>query len=195
MAEPNPRLNRFFDRDTRWRAEVQALRAIMLTGPVTEDLRWRQPCYRAHDGNIAIIGGMKDCAFVSFLKGALLADPDGILVPPGDNSRSARMAKFTSLAEIKATAPALKACLAEAVENEKAGRKITFDKDDLAPPPELEAAFAGNPALRAAFEALTPGRRRGWLLHFSQPRQSRTVVARIERAAPLIMAGKGLNDR
>lgn len=195
MADRNPRLDRFFDRDTPWRAEVQALRAIMLSGPVTEDLRWRQPCYRAHDANIAIIGGMKDCAFVSFLKGALLTDPDGILVPPGDNSRSARMAKFTSLAEIGAAEAALKACLSEAVQNEQDGKKIAFEKDDLDHPPELDAALDADPALREAFEALTPGRRRSWLLHFTQPKQSKTVVSRIEKAAPSIMAGKGLNDR
>lgn len=195
MADPNPRLNRFFDRDTPWKAEVQALRAIMLTGPVTEDLRWRQPCYRAHDANIAIIGGMKDCAFVSFLKGALLSDPDGILVLPGDNSRSARMAKFTSLAQIRDATAALQACLAEAVQNEADGKKITFEKDDLEVPPELDTAFDDDPALREAFEALTPGRRRGWLLHFGQPKQSKTVVSRIEKAAPLILAGKGMHDR
>lgn len=194
MADPNPRLDRFFDRDTPWKAEVKALRAIMLEGPVEEDLRWRQPCYRAHDGNIAIIGGMKDCAFVSFLKGALLSDPEGLLVPPGDNSRSARMLKFTELSEVKAAAPAIRALVVEAVENEAKGLKITFEKDDLDHPPELDEALDADPALREAFDALTPGRRRGWLLHFSQPKQSKTVVSRIEKAAEKILAGKGMHD-
>lgn len=194
MAEPNPRLDRFFARDTPWRDELQALRAILLDGPVDEDLRWRQPCYRAHGGNIALIGGMKDCAFVSFLKGALLTDPQGLLVPPGDNSRSARMMKFHNLAEIEAAATAIKACVIEAVENEGKGLKIAFEKDDLDHPPELEAALDEDAALRAAFEALTPGRRRGWLLHFSQPKQSKTVMARIEKAAEKILAGKGMQE-
>ncbi|MFV0302339.1 MAG: YdeI/OmpD-associated family protein [Paracoccus sp. (in: a-proteobacteria)] len=194
MAEANPRLDRFFARDTRWRAELQALRAIMLDGPVEEDLRWRQPCYRAHGGNIAIVGGMKDCAFVSFLKGALLGDPEGLLVPPGDNSRSARMLKFTSLAGIEAAAPAIRALVVEAVGNEAKGLKIAFQKDDLDWPPELQAVLDEDATLREAFETLTPGRRRGWLLHVSQPKQSKTVVARIEKAAGKIMDGKGMHD-
>ena len=194
MADPNPRLDRFFTRDTPWTAELQALRAILLDGPVTEELRWRQPCYRAHDGNIAIIGGMKECAFVSFLKGALLSDPEGLLVPPGDNSRSARMLKFQDVGEIEAVAPAIKALVVEAVENEGKGLKISFEKDDLDYPPELQVALDEDASLEAAFEALTPGRRRGWLLHFLQPKQSKTVVSRIEKAAAKILAGKGMQD-
>lgn len=194
MADPNPRLDRFFARDTPWTAELQALRAILLDGPVTEELRWRQPCYRAHDGNIAIIGGMKECAFVSFLKGALLSDPEGLLVPPGDNSRSARMLKFQDVAGIEAVAPAIRALVVEAVENEGKGLKISFEKDDLDYPPELQAALDEDASLEAAFEALTPGRRRGWLLHFLQPKQSKTVVSRIAKAAEKILAGKGMQD-
>ncbi|TRW98303.1 hypothetical protein FNJ84_05860 [Paracoccus sp. M683] len=195
MGAPNPRLDRFFARDKPWRAEMQALRRVVLDGPVDEDLRWRQPCYRAHDGNIAILGAMKEGAFLSFLKGVLLPDPQGLLLAPGENSRSARMMKFTSVEQVETQAAAIRAFVDAAVQNEKDGRKITFAKDDLDWPPELEAALDDDPALRAAFEALTPGRRRGWLLHFSQPKQSKTVVARIQKAAPRILAGQGMHDR
>ena len=145
-------------------------------------------------GNIAIIGGMRECAFVSFLKGALLTDPQRVLVPPGDNSRSARMMKFQTVAEIEAQADVIRALVAEAVENEAKGLKIAFEKDDLDYPPELEAALDEDPALAEAFEGLTPGRRRGWVLHFSGAKQSKTVTARIGKAAEKIMQGKGMHD-
>ena len=194
MGEPNPRLDRFFTRDKPWRRELRALRHAMLDGPVEEDLRWRQPCYRAHDGNIAIVSAMKDGAFVSFLKGALLTDPKGVLEAPGPNSRSARMLKVTSVAEVDALADTIRAYIREAVENEKAGRKVEFEKDDIDYPPELVQAFDDDPSLREAFEDLTPGRRRGWLLHFTGAKQSKTIVSRIEKAGPKIRVGKGMHD-
>ena len=194
MGEPNPRLDDFFTRDAPWRPELRALRAIVLDGPVEEDLRWRQPCYRAHDANIAIVSAMKDCAFVSFLKGALLDDPDGVLVAPGENSRSARMVKVTSVDQVEALADAIRGFVRQAVENEAAGRKVEKGTGEIDWPPELEAAFDDDPALREAWDALTPGRRRGWLLHFTGAKQSKTVVARIEKAAPKIRAGKGMQE-
>lgn len=195
MGEPNPRLDKFFTRDAPWRPELRALRAIVLDGPVEEDLRWRQPCYRAHDGNIAILSAMKEAAFLSFLKGVLLSDPKGVLVPPGDQSRSARMMKFTSVDQVEAQADTIRALIREAVQNEKDGKKVTFEKDDIDYPPELEVIFEEDPALREAFDALTPGRRRGWLLHFTGAKQSSTVTSRINKAAPKIRDGLGMHDR
>ncbi|AUH35068.1 YdeI/OmpD-associated family protein [Paracoccus tegillarcae] len=195
MGDPNPRLDKFFTRDKPWRPELQALRAIVLDGPVEEDLRWRQPCYRAHDSNIAILSAMKEGAFLSFLKGVLLTDPDGVLVPPGENSRSARMMKFTSVEQINAQADTIRALIREAVQNERDGKTVSFEKDDIDYPPELQAAFDDDPDLRDAFEGLTPGRRRGWLLHFCGAKQSATVVSRIDKAAPKIRGGLGMHDR
>ncbi|MCQ0971654.1 YdeI/OmpD-associated family protein [Paracoccus sp. TK19116] len=194
MGVPNPRLDRFFHRDAPWRPELRALRAVVLDGPVEEDLRWRQPCYRAHDANIAIVSAMKDCAVVSFLKGALLDDPDGVLVAPGQNSRSARMVKVTSVAQVEGLADTIRGFVRQAVENEAAGRKVAMEAGDFDWPPELRAAFDDDPGLREAFETLTPGRRRGWLIHFTGAKQSKTVVSRIEKAAPKIRAGKGMQD-
>ena len=191
----NAKIEAFFRKDGPWRAELAALRAILADCPVAEDFKWRSPVYTAHGGNIATVWGLKDYAALSFFKGVLLKDPAGILVAPGDNSRSVRLAKFTSVAQIAAAETVLKAYVAEAVENEKAGLKVEFAKDDLAYPDELVDRLDGDPDFRTAFEGLTPGRRRGWVLHFSGAKQSATRAARIDKAAPRILAGKGMHDR
>jgi uncharacterized protein YdeI (YjbR/CyaY-like superfamily) len=191
----NAKAEAFFARDGRWRDELQALRAILLACPVAEDFKWRSPVYTAHGGNVATVWGLKDNAALSFFKGVLLKDPENILVAPGENSRSVRMVKFTGLAEITAMEAVLKDYIREAVENEKAGRKVDFPKDDLDYPEELADRLDGDPDFRTAFEALTPGRQRGWVLHFSGAKQSATRASRIEKAAPKIFAGKGMHDR
>ena len=138
---------------------------------------------------------MKSCCAVAFFKGALLKDPDGLLLAPGENSRSMRTLQFTSAAEIRDRQATLQAYLEEAIAVEKAGLKVEFPKDDLAFPDELSQRLDVDPDLQAAFAALTPGRRRGYVLHFSQPKQSKTRFARIDKATPRIRDGKGLHDR
>ncbi|MCI5075406.1 YdeI/OmpD-associated family protein [Oricola sp.] len=191
----NAKIDAFFEKDGRWREELRALRAILLDCPVGEEWKWRGPVYTAHDGNIAILHHMKDAAVVGFFKGVLLDDPDGLLRMPGENSRSSRFVKFTSVDEVAQQEAALRALIAGAIANEKAGLKVDFPKDDLPYPAELVDRLDGDPEFRDAFEGLTPGRQRGWVLHFSGAKQSATRVSRIDKAAPKILAGKGMHDR
>ncbi len=195
MSGADPRIEAFFERATVRRGELQALRKILLDCPVTEEFKWRSPCYTFQDGNVATLWGFKDRSALGFFKGVLLKDEHRILVAPGDNSRSVRMAQFTSIAEIAGQEAILKDYINEAVELEKAGLKVEFKKDDLVFPEELTKLLEDDPELKAAFAALTPGRRRGYILHFSQPKQSATKVARIKKYTARILAGKGLNDR
>ncbi|SDI10043.1 YdeI/OmpD-associated family protein [Salipiger marinus] len=195
MTEEEARLEAFFAGAAPWETELRHLRAILRAGPVTETLKWKQPCYTAHGGNVAILWGMKGRFGLSFFKGVLLTDPEGILVAPGENSRSSRMVVLTDLAQVAPLADVLQRYLAEAVALEAEGRRVTFAKDDLDLPEELTEALAQDPALAAAFDALTPGRRRGYILHFGQAKQADTRRARIARWAPRILAGKGMQDR
>jgi uncharacterized protein YdeI (YjbR/CyaY-like superfamily) len=195
MTEPNPRVEAFFAEAKQWREELSALRAILLGCPVTEEFKWRSPCYTVQGGNVATVWSLKDACTLSFFKGVLLKDPAGILVAPGENSRSVRVARFTSLAEIVDATDTLRRYVAEAVELEKAGRKVELPSDDFELPAELTDRLDAEPALKAAFEALTPGRRRGYALYFSQPKQAATRTARIDRSAARILEGKGLHDR
>ncbi|RST87597.1 hypothetical protein EJC49_04805 [Aquibium carbonis] len=142
-----------------------------------------------------LLWGFKEECRLGFFKGVLLKDPEGILVAPGENSRSSRTLNFTGTVEIERLANVISAYVREAIDLEKAGLKVDLPKDDLDLPAELITALDQDDALRAAFETLTPGRRRGWILHVSQPKQSATRRSRIEKAAPRILAGKGLHDR
>jgi uncharacterized protein YdeI (YjbR/CyaY-like superfamily) len=195
LGEANPRLDAYFAKARPWRDEMAALRAIVLDCPVVEEIKWRQPCYTYDGANVAIIGAFKAFCTLSFFKGVLLKDPENILVAPGENTRSGRLVKITGLGEIAPLEPVLKRYVLEAIEVEKAGLTVEFRKDDLDPPEELVRALEEDPALQAAFEALTPGRRRGYILHFSQPKQSASRTARIARARPRIFDGKGFNER
>ena len=195
MRDVNPRAEAFFAKAKYWQGELAALRTILLDCPVIEDFKWRSPCYTFQDGNVATVWGFKENCVLGFFKGVLLKDAKGILVAPGENSRSVRMIKFTSIAEIARMEATLKDYIHEAVEVEKAGLKVDFPKDDLAFPAELIRKLDENPELKTAFEALTPGRQRGYILYFSQPKQSPTRTSRIEKSEPRILGGKGLNDR
>ena len=195
MSDGSAKVEAFYAKDGAWREELLALRAILRETPLTEEFKWYSPVYTAHGGNLAIVWGFKGYCGLGFFKGALMKDPEGILVAPGENSRSSRVAKFTSVSEIEIKKAVLKDCLAEAIANEKAGLKVDLPKDDLDYPEELVDRLDGDPEFRAAFEALTPGRQRGWVLHFSQPKQSKTRISRIEKAAAKILAGKGMHDR
>lgn len=195
MGERNPRFEKFFDRDTPWKPEKRALREIVLSQPLTEELKWRQPVYCWNGANVATIDGFKDRCVLSFFKGVLLKDPENILVAPGPNSRSARFAAFTSLQDIQDRAETLKAYLAEAIEIEKSGLKPDLPDDDFDLPAELTDALDADPALAEAWEALTPGRRRGWVLQISGAKQAGTRAARVEKAIPKILQGRGIHDR
>lgn len=185
-----------FETATRWREEALALRAILLDCGLSEAQKWGKPCY-SHDGaNICIIQRFSDFLALLFFKGALIRDVDGILAPQGPNSRSGYRAVFTSAGDVEAAADSLRACVAGAIEMEKKGLKVEApDPDDLDMPDELIDAFDADPDLRTAFDELTPGRQRGYLLHFSGAKQSATRHNRIGKARDRIMAGKGFNER
>ncbi|MBF9033990.1 hypothetical protein HKCCE2091_07045 [Rhodobacterales bacterium HKCCE2091] len=195
MAETDPRIELFYDSERDWNAELRALRKILLSAGLGEEWKWRQPVYTAHGGNIATLWGFRDAAGIGFFKGVLLTDPEKILEPAGENSRSSMVVRFTDVAAIEAKAGVLRAYLEEAAENERKGLKVAFPKDDLEYPEELTDRLDADPELREAFDALTPGRRRSWVLHVSGAKQSATRAGRIDKARDRILAGKGLNDR
>ncbi|WP_054004834.1 YdeI/OmpD-associated family protein [Cypionkella psychrotolerans] len=195
MTHPDPKTEAFFEDAPIWQAELRALRAILLNCDLTEIFKWRGPCYCFEGGNVATLWGFKDACVLGYFKGVLLPDPAGILMPPGENSRAVRMVKFTALAQITAATATLTAYTEAAIALEKSGAKVTFAKDDLPYPEELITALDDNPDLALAFDALTPGRRRGYLLHFNQPKTSATKMARITKHTPRILEGKGMNDR
>lgn len=191
----DPRIERYLEHDRPWVQEMRALRHILLSKELRETLKWRIPVYMAHGKNVANIAAMKDYCALGFFNGALLDDPDGLLVAPGQNSRYTRLLKFNSVTEIDARRAKIEEFLDAAIENERLGRKVEVPAAELEYPAELTAAFAMDPSFQSAFAALTPGRRRGYLLHFSGAKQSVTRANRIERAKPKIFEGKGLQDR
>ncbi len=179
-----------------WNAERKALRDILLDSGLEETVKWGQLCYMAHGSNVALIFALKDTVGIGFLKGALLDDPEGELVLPGPNSKSALRMDFTSLDEIRRRENRLRSFIAEAVENEKQGRTVERDESQMPEwPQELHDAFGEDVDLRAAFEGLTPRRQRGYLIHFNEGKQADTRARRIAKHAPRILAGKGMHDR
>ena len=195
MNDTNPRVEALLSQH-QWHHERKRLRAIALSCQLTESVKWGKLCYSVQDGNVAMIFGMKEYCALGFFKGSLLKDPVRILVAPGEHSQAMRQARFTQLSEIESQAAVLEAYLLEAIELEKVGAKVDFsEKHELTYPEELQAALDASTALKAAFEALTPGRQRGYILHFSGAKQSSTRVSRIEKCTPDILAGKGLNGR
>lgn len=191
----NPKVDWFFEKEEKWKEEVKELRRIVLECHLTEDLKWGCPCYTYEEKNIILIHTFKEyCAFLLF-KGALMKDPKSILIQQTENVQSARQIRFTSLKEIKELESDLKKYIFEAVEVEESGKKVPLKKTKEFPmTEELEAKFKEQPALKKAFEDLTPGRQRAYLLHFSQPKQAKTRESRIEKCVPYILDGKGLND-
>lgn len=188
----NPDLEQYFDKLEKWEPELQKLRTILLDCMLTEELKWGSPAYTFQNSNIAIIGGLKDYCVLSFFKGALLSDANNILEKPGENTQSARVIPFTSVRQIAEMEAVLKAYIYEAVEVEKAGLKVDFQRGTI--PEELQARLDKNAALNKAFYALTPGRQRAYILHFSAPKQAKTRESRIDKCIPDILKGKGLND-
>ncbi|MBN8693159.1 MAG: DUF1801 domain-containing protein [Bacteroidetes bacterium] len=178
-----------------WSTELKVLRAIIQDCGLTEELKWSVPCYTFENKNVLILAAFKDYCSVSFFKGALLKDAKKLLSSPGENSQAARQFRFTSVKEIEKLSTNIKAYIKEAIELEKQGKKIEFKQtsEDLMIE-ELESAFKKNASLKKAFYALTPGRQRGYLLFFSQAKQSATRASRIEKCTAAILKGKGLND-
>ena len=175
---------------------IQKLRTIVLDCGLTEELKWGHPCYTLDKKNVVLMHGFKDYCALLFMKGALLADPKGILVHQTENVQSARQIRFSNLREIVKLKSVLKAYIHEAIEVEKSGLKVKLKKTaEFTMPDEFQDKLAGNRALKTAFEALTPGRQRGYLLHFSSAKQSKTREARIEKCVPQILEGKGLDDK
>ena len=190
------RLDRYFRYTKTWRAEKQRLRAILLDFPLTEELKWRQPCYTFQGANVVILGGFKQTCDLGFFKGSLLDNPHGLLIPPGPHSQASRQLRFTSVQEIEEKEPIIRATLQNAIEVERAGLKVDFrEKSELVFADELLAKMEADPDFKTAFEALTSGRQRGYNLFFSAAKQSKTRAARIEKHAARILEGKGMHDR
>ena len=192
---PNPKIDPFFRKEQKWKAEFEKLREIVLDCEVVEDFKWMHPCYTYNGKNIVLIHGFKDYCALLFHKGALLKDPHGILVQQTENVQSARQIRFTGVEQIEELQLIIKAYIDEAIEVEKAGLKVELKKtEDYPIPEELQNKFAEIPDLKTAFDALTPGRQRAYIYYFSQPKQSKTREARIEKYIAHILDGKGLND-
>jgi uncharacterized protein YdeI (YjbR/CyaY-like superfamily) len=191
----NPKVDFFFNKAKQWQEEYEKLRMITLEVGLTEELKWGCPCYTFQESNIVLIHGFKEyCAFL-FFKGTLLNDAHGILIQQTNDVQAARQIRFTNLVEIVEMESVLKAYIYEAIEVEKAGLKVPLKTTaDFAVPGEFQSKLNHIPALKAAFEALTPGRQRGYLFYFSQPKQSKTREARVEKCMPQILNGKGLDD-
>jgi uncharacterized protein YdeI (YjbR/CyaY-like superfamily) len=192
----NPKVDWFFTKPTKWQEEYGKLRTIALDCGLTEELKWGNPCYTTEDGkNIVLIHGFKEyCAYL-FFKGALLKDEHSILIQQTPNVQVPRQVRFTNVKEIVKLTPTLKAYIKEAIELEKSGVKATLKKaSEYNIPEEFKNKLDENPALKKAFYALTPGRQRGYLFHFSQPKQSKTREARVEKYMQQIMMGKGIDD-
>ncbi|MEK4190592.1 MULTISPECIES: YdeI/OmpD-associated family protein [Paenibacillus] len=191
----NPRVDKFLSKAKQWREEYEQLRTIVLDCGLTEDYKWMHPCYTFDDKNIVLIHGFKEYCALLFHKGALLQDPNGILIQQTENVQAARQIRFTNVQQIVEMEAVLKAYIHNAIEVEKAGLEIEFKKkEDYLIPEELQTKFAELPGLKTAFEALTPGRQNAYIYHFSQAKQSKTRVSRIEKFIPQILEGKGLND-
>lgn len=191
----SPKVDAFLSREDRWPAAFMKLRAILLDSGLSEDLKWGQPCYALDGKNVALIHGFKEYCAILFHKGALLKDPKGVLIQQTKNVQAARQIRFRSVEDVAKLERTLKAYIREAIEIERAGLKVPLKKTkDFELPEELGAAFAKNAKLKAAFDALTPGRQRGYLFHFAQPKLSKTRAARVAKHVPRILDGLGLDD-
>lgn len=190
----NSKVDVILGKAKKWREELQELRRIILGCGLTEEVKWGSPCYTFENANVIVIGGFKESCVISFFKGALLKDAEGLSTKPGQNTQSVRVIRFRNVREIVEREPILKAYIREAMAVEKAGLKVSLKKNPEPVPAELRRKLEAMPALKTAFEALTPGRRRAYILYFSAAKQSGTREARIEKCVPRILKGRGLND-
>ena len=192
----NQKVNWFFEKDTKWQKEYQKLRTIIHDCGLTEELKWGCPCYTFQSDNIVLIHGFKDYCALLFHKGVLLNDSNKILIQQTENVQSARQIRFTYIDEINQLEKTIRAYIFEAIEVEKAGLEVNMKKTaDYEIVEELELAFKNDPDFKTAFNSLTPGRQRGYLLYFSQAKQSKTREERIKKLMPKIFEGKGHNER
>src|SRR6266851_6970008 len=195
MKRMNPKVDFFFSKAKKWKEEFEKLRMIILDCQLTEELKWGKPCYTLQKSNIVLIHGFKEYCALLFVKGALLKDANGILIQQTKNVQAARQIRFTNVREIVQMEPILKDYIHEAIEVEKSGLKVNFRKtSEFKIPEEFQNKLDKIPALKTAFDALTPGRQRGYIFYFSQPKQSKTRESRVEKCMPQILNGKGLND-
>jgi uncharacterized protein YdeI (YjbR/CyaY-like superfamily) len=191
----NPRVDFFFNKAKKWGEEFGYLRTIILDCGLTEELKWGQACYTFQKKNIVLIHGFKEYCAMLFFKGALLQDPNGILIQQTKNVQAARQVRFTGTRQIAKMKPVLKSYVYEAIEVEKAGLKVPLKKTaEFKIPEEFQKELNKTPALKTAFTALTPGRQRAYIFYFSQPKQSKTRTSRVEKSIRQILRGKGLND-
>jgi uncharacterized protein YdeI (YjbR/CyaY-like superfamily) len=196
MNRMNPEVDVFLSKAKQWKKEFETLRIIILGCGLTEELKWGKPCYTFEKSNIVLIHGFKEYCALLFIKGALLNDTKGILITQTVNVQAGRQIRFTNVREIVTMETILKAYIHEAIEVEKAGLKVNFkEKTELIFPEEFQKKLDEIPALKAAFDALTPGRQRAYNLYFSAPKQSKTRESRIEKCMQQILNGKGLNDQ
>ena len=191
----DPRVDAFLGRAKKWQAEFKKLRMIVLDCELTEELKWGKPCYTFQNSNIVLIHGFKEYCALLFFKGALLKDAKGILSQQTENVQAARQIRFTNVQEIGKLEPVLKAYIQEAIAVEKAGLEVNYKKtSQFKVPEEFRNKLDRVPALKTAFDALTPGRQRGYILYFSGAKQAKTRESRVEKCMPQIFKGKGLND-
>lgn len=191
----NPKVDFYFDQTQKWGMELEQLRMIALDCGLKEDLKWGCPCYTVGGSNIVLIHVFKEYCALLFFKGALMNDPKGILVQQTKNVQSARQVRFQNVREIIDLAPALKSYISAAIEVERSGMKVNFKKpEEFAVAVEFQQKLDQIPVLKAAFEALTPGRQRAYLLHFAAAKQAKTRESRVEKYLPKILNGKGLDD-
>ena len=190
----NPKVDTFFRKAKKWREESEKLREILLDCPLTEELKWGEPCYTYKGKNVVLIGSFKEYVTLLFFKGALLSDTHGLLVTPG-KLQAGRQIRFDNVRDIVALENVIRVYIHEAIEVEQAGLKVALKKhSDYVIPEELQKKLDEIPALKAAFEALTPGRQRGYMFHVGQPKQSKTRESRVERCMPRILERKGFNE-
>ncbi|EIF7876136.1 YdeI family protein [Listeria monocytogenes] len=194
-TELNPKVDVFLNKPSKWQAEFKTLREIAIGFELEEELKWGKPCYAINGSNVFLIHGFKNYCALLFMKGALLHDPENILVQQTENVQAGRQIRFTNLQEILDQKEILKKYIQNAIEVEKAGLEVELKPREETPiPEELLAKFEEMPALQTAFEALTPGRQKAYLLFFAAPKQSKTRVSRIEKYEATILDGLGLND-
>ena len=191
----NPKVDIYISTDKKWQEELKKLRAIILDCQLNEEFKWGVPCYTFQDSNIVLMHVFKEYCAILFVKGALLNDANGVLIQQTKDVQAARQIRFTNVREIVEMESILKAHIHEAIEVEKAGLKVSYKKTtEFNMPEEFKNKLDEIPALKTAFDALTPGRQRAYLLYFSAPKQSKTRVSRVENRLQQILSGKGLND-
>lgn len=195
-SEMNPKVDFFFNKNGKWKELFGKLRVILLECQLSEELKWGVPCYTFQDGNIALIHGFKEYCAILFVKGSLLPDPQGILVQQTKNVQAARQIRFTSIQDILDLESTLKNYIYDAIEVETTGLTVDYTKPaELAIPEEFQNKLNEVPGLQAAFEALTPGRQRQYITHFTDSKQAKTRASRVDKYTPHILNGKGLSDK